>query len=462
MAKSWARASGGACGVLLLLAACASPAPPKLEIAPQALLDRRLDDPRLQRFIESESRQANSAGRATDDWDLERLTLAALYFHPDLTIARSRLQMAQAHAQTARSKPGPGLSATLGRGAGGLVASPWVVGAAIDFLLEPGDRRDLRVKQADALVGAAQADLRQASWQVRARVYAVLLDYWSAQRRVDPLKQQLDLQSHRAELLERRVAAGENPRADLRRELALREQLAAGLAQAQTDLAAARVGLAQAIAVPVAALDPISLSIDWLDGAPQFDLAQVDVERRRDALTRRADIGDALFQLDAAQADLQAELSRRWPDLHLGPGYQYDLGANKYTVSMSLDWPRSRDGPVGEAAARRELAAAELLASQARVLSQIEYAVAAWQAAVPMLQSARAVTEHAQAGEQVANRLFDSGAIDRPALLAARIDRIESQRAGRIALERQRRALAALEDALQAPLEPGRREPVAP
>lgn len=462
MAAGWARARGGACGAAVLLAACAAPAPDPVDPAGsvQALQARRLDDPRLQRFIQSE--RPSQPTQAPAPWDLDRLTLAALYFHPDLSIARSQLRIAQAQALTARSRPNPGLAATVGRGAGGVLASPWIVGAAIDFVLESGDRRALRRSQTELQVTAARADLQQACWLVRARVYSALLDLWGAQRRLDPLREQLALQSERARLLELRVESGENPRADLRRELAQREQYAAALAQAEGERAQARVDLAEAIGVPVAALDDARVSTEGFDRPPALDDSVLADPVRRHALLDRADVRDALAQIDVAQADLKIQLSRRWPDLRVGPGYLFDQGTNKYQVSIGLDWPRSVQGPVAEALARRDLAAGRVLALQARIIGQIDRASVAWHTSVQLATAGESLLGQAQQRERAATAQFEAGSLDRPALLGARIDRLEALRSLQAARERQRRALASLEDALQWPLEAGQAAPSAP
>jgi len=470
-----ARAIGtGSVPALAALAACTAPSLPPAPIRPAAqahiLLERRFEDPGLLRFVQqalgrtdhgSDTGQA-AQGAAPDVapvWNLERLTLAAIYFHPDLQVAHSQLQLALSHAVNARARPAPSWSAMFGRGAGAAVAAPWVVGAAVEFLLEPGGRRRWEIAQADELVTAARADVRQAGWQVRARVYAALVDQWDAQRRIEPLREQLRLQSRRVELIERRIDAGEAPRAESRRELALRDQCASALAQAETDLARARVQLAQAIGVPAAALDSISVPIDWMDRIAPIDTAAVEGPLRTAALNRRTDIVAALARIDAAQDDLQAELTRRWPDLRVGPGYQFDLGANKYTVSAAVDWPRSTEGPVGEALARRDLAVAELLGLQAALIAQVDRALSEWRSATDAAPALLSALARAEQGERAAQDQFDAGGLDRPALLAARIDRLEAARLGRSALVRQRRALALLEDALQSPLEAGQPVP---
>jgi len=458
-----ARAPFGACGMAAILAACSTPPPEPVDTARslQTLQARSLDDPRLQRFIGS-ARSGEPAQPAAP-WDLDRLTLAALYFHPDLSIARSELGLAQAQAVTARARPNPGLAATLGRGAGGeFFSSPWIVGAAVDFLLQSGDRRTARIAEADSSVQAARAALLQASWLVRGRVASALLDLWSAQVRLGPLREQLDLQVQRAQLYERRVESGQNPRDDLRRELAQRDQLAAALAQAESDFARARVDLAEAIGVPVHALDGVVLATERLDQPPVVPDSALAESARQHALTERADVRDASARLEAAQADLQLQISYRWPDLRFAPGYLFEQGNNRYEAAIGLEWPASIEGPVAEARARRDLAANRLLALQAHIIGDIDRAAAAWRTLSQQAASAEGLLERAQQRETAAQAQFDAGSLDRPALLASHIDRIGAQISLQAVRERQRRALAALEEALEQVLEPRQTAPFPP
>lgn len=453
-----------------LLAACAAPEPPAIEAdaGAHALLERRLDDPQLQRFVDralgsTAVEPVAGAGRAdAPAWNLARLTLAAVYFHPDLQLARSQLALAQAHAQSARARPSPSWSAVLGRGAGASVASPWVVGAAVEFLLDAGGHRRWQIAQAERLEAAARADLRQAGWQVRGRIAAGLIDRWSAQRRIEALDRQVDLQSQRVAAIGRRVEAGESPRAEQRRELAQRDVYASALAQAKAEQARARADLAQAVGIPAEALDAARIAGDAFDRVDALDEAAVGGALRSGALQGRADVAVALARVDAAQADLRAEVAKRWPDLRVGPGYQFDLGANKYTLSAAVDWPRTSDGPMREALARREVAAAELLEVQAAAIARIDRALSEWRLAAEAEPPLRAAAERAGLAERAARAQFDAGSLDRPALLAAGIDRIEAQAVLDTAQARQFRALAALEDALQRPLAPDAPDVLAP
>jgi hypothetical protein len=76
--------------------------------------------------------------------------------------------------------------------------------------------------------------------------------------------------------------------------------------------------------------------------------------------------------------------------------------------------------------------------------------------------SAEALLERAQQREGAAQAQFDAGSLDRPALLASRIDRIGAQLSLQAVRERQRRAMAALEQALEQVLEPGQTAPFPP
>src|SRR5689334_12909804 len=68
---------------------------------------RRLDDPGLAAYIRSHLKATPGA------WNLETLTLAAFYYHPDLDIARARWMGVKGFETTAGAVPNPTLNADL-------------------------------------------------------------------------------------------------------------------------------------------------------------------------------------------------------------------------------------------------------------------------------------------------------------------------------------------------------------
>ncbi len=440
---------------LAAISGCATQAPPPpLEPAAsaRALEARRLDDPRLLRFVAA-ARSIEGRSTPTAGWDLGGLSLAALYYHPDLDLARARLAAARANVAAAAQRPNPSAALSLGYDATTTVPSPWTVGLMVDFIVETFGKREARTAQAAHLADAARDDLESATWEVRAGVRDAMLGMWIAGRRLALAKRQLDRRAELAGLAERRFDAGAASALEVSRERIARERARLEIADAQRARAVARARLAQALGVPLRALDGAAISLAAFDAPPPAPEVSAGALRER-ALTRRSDVRAALEVYAAAQAALRLELARRWPDLHLGPGYTYDQGDHKYSLALGGELPllNRNQGPIAAAAARRAEAAARFESLQARIIGEIDAAAAGYGAARSALAGAQALV--AQAGRRRADvrRAFDAGQIGRPALVAAGVELGAARRAALDARAAEDRALASLEDALRTPL----------
>jgi outer membrane protein TolC len=211
--------------------------------------------------------------------------------------------------------------------------------------------------------------------------------------------------------------------------------------------------VAAAIGVPVAALADVELEFPL--GAGPDPLAAVgEAEARRSALLERSDVRAALDVYAASEAALRLELARQYPDLHLGTGYQFDQGQNKWGLGIALELPllNRNEGPIAEAIAARSEAAARFTALQAQVIAELEQGLAERRGALDQVAQ---LDERVALQESQVARARDAlalGAIDRPALLASELE----LRGGELARVDARQALeqsyAALEAALQGPL----------
>jgi outer membrane protein TolC len=175
----------------------------------------------------------------------------------------------------------------------------------------------------------------------------------------------------------------------------------------------------------------------------------------RAGLLDRLDVRAALADYEAAQADLQLEAAKRWPDLTLGPGYTLERDANRFTFvigAVNLPLLDQNAGPIAEAKARREGKAAALLALQARVLSETDTARERYAGAAAELATAGKLIDAADGRVHTARRALELGAGD--ALdLALAVDELILVRHQRLeALGRAQSALGDLEDAVQRPL----------
>lgn len=435
---------------LIWLASCATYQPQPLDAAASAgeFEQRSLAGPGLRRFLLVNG--AIAAGREPE-WNLSTLIDVALYYHPDLDVARAQWAVANAEVRTAGQHPPPGLQFPLGydaSAANGL--SPWLFGIAFDLPIETAGKHGHRLAQAQQLARAAQLRLAGIGWQVRSRVRERLLAEYAATQTQAVLEQQVADQTEILTLLDQRVALGEaaQPDAALVRANLLQERVA--LTEAQRQQRDARVQLAAALGLPANALDDATLVYDALQQLPDVPAR----DARRAALLRRTDLLAALAEYAASQAALQGEIAKQYPDIHLGPGYSRDQGEDKFTLAVSLPALGflSQRGPIAEAQARRTEAADRFLALQAQAIGETDRAAATMVLARSQNEAAdRLLAEQRRRLTQTEHR-FAAGESDRLDLITARLTVHSATRASLDSAIAAQRALGALEDAMQQPL----------
>jgi len=216
--------------------------------------------------------------------------------------------------------------------------------------------------------------------------------------------------------------------------------------------AEARVHLAAALGVTVQALDGVTFSFDVFARAPA-ELPTADA--RRQALVSRPDILGALAEYEGRQAALQLEIARQYPDVHLGPGYQMDQAANKWTLGLSGLLPvfsRNR-GPIAEAESRREETAAAFAGVQSRAIEEIDRGLAGYRAALAKIATADTIQADLQKQGQLAQAQLGAGEISKLDLGSIQLELATAELARLDAIVKAHQALGALEDALQSPVD---------
>jgi cobalt-zinc-cadmium efflux system outer membrane protein len=436
---------------LLVLAGCASfePRPVVPEEHAAALQQRSLDDPSLRAFVEGNLENAPIAGPGSA-WNVDSLTLAAFYFHPELDVARAQWAVAEAALVTAGERRGIGVSVAPARNTTTATPSPRLVTAAVDLTLETAGKRGYRIAQAMQLSEAARLNVASIAWQVHSRVRTSLLGLYGAQESEKLLSQQQSLHAENVRILEGRYRAGAISAFELTQARLAADSARLALRDAQRREAEARASLAAAIGIPVEKLDGARFVFDELEEPP----AGLDAgDARQQALQNRTDILSALADYAASQSALQLAIAGQYPDIHLGPGYEYDQGDNKWSLGVSVSLPADRNrGPIAEARARREQAAARFDALQASVLGQIDLAVAAYRAALQKQADASAMLSDLTQQEGVAEAMLRAGAISRSELVALQLQLSASALARLDALQQAQQAVGQLEDAVQRPL----------
>jgi outer membrane protein TolC len=389
-----------------------------------------------------------------ESWDFDTLTLVAFYYNPSLDVARADWRVAAAGTETAAERPNPTATASgIYEPAAGAF-SPWIPGVIFDLPIETAGKRRFRMDQARHLSDSARFSLATSAWQVRSHLRSSLLDFVSAREHLALVRNEFELRQDLTSRLERQLQAGAISAYELNVARLALVKARADLADAQRVLAEAQPALADVLGMPARALDDSKLQFD-LTTAVNAE-AMTSSEARDLALRGRSDILGALADYAASQSDLQLAVAKQYPDIHLNPGYSWNAGStgeHDWQVGVTVELPilNRHQGPIGEASARRDASAARFLALQAKVINEIDGAVASFRSSQTNATALEALFQTQTSQHHAIEQQFEAGALDRLDVVnaglelnAAALARLDSQ-------VRFQRAVGALEDAVQRP-----------
>lgn len=412
---------------------------------------RRLDATELRDFL---LRDQDAKDWPPAAWDLKSLTLATLYYHPDMDVARAQWGVARGGRITAGERPNPSLNPALGYNATSprSEVTPWIPEISLEIAIETAGKRGYRIAEARHLSEAARWNILSAAWEVRSRLRGALLEAYASGEREALLAEARKLQAEIVRLLELQRDAGEVSVYDLTQARLVLDgsRLAAIEAARAKEEAMAR--LAAALGLPRRALEGVALSFDCFR-RPDPGIPAGEV--RRHAVVNRSDILAALSEYAASQSALQLEIAKQYPDIRLGPSYQLDQTDSKWTIGLAIDLPllsRNR-GPIAEAEARRTESAARFLALQSQVIGELDAAVADCRSALLKSQAADDLLADLARQEAAAKTRREVGEISKLELLGVQIELNASVQARLAALVQAQEAVGRLENAAQSPLD---------
>jgi len=393
------------------------------------------------------------------EWNLNSLTMAAFYFNPDLDVARANAAAADAAITTAKAKPNPSVSV----GPGYQTPNPTQYITSFDFSLpiETAGKRGYRIANATQLSRASRLQLGQTAWVVRSRVRATLVDYLFAVQAAELLQKEEALRNTYVDLTERRFRAGEIPLPDVTAARIDQTALRLALRTAEGQVHTTHVALAAAIGIPESGL--AGKSFLWLEvDRPPAPASLPPDSLRSEAVGNRLDVQRALAQYEAAQAALQLEVARQYPDINLGPAYAYEEGSNFISLSLSAVLPlRNRnEGPIAEAEAQRKVVGAQLLAVQSTVIADTDRSLGQYTAVYTTLDEAERSVSQLQEQQRAARRMLQSGETEQLTLTAAELQTSVAERARLDAIHQAQLSLGLVEDALQLPISPRTTQPL--
>jgi cobalt-zinc-cadmium efflux system outer membrane protein len=172
------------------------------------------------------------------------------------------------------------------------------------------------------------------------------------------------------------------------------------------------------VGVPAIALRNTAVSFGPLD---KFPATPSEASLRKAALIRRGDVLGALEDYAASDAALRLEIAKETPDIHFNPGYTFDQGQTKWVLGVGLTLPIDGNaGPIREAIAKRDEAAAVFERLQIGIRGELDQALAAYQADSLRIGEVASLLASQKSQLADAERLVKSGEGDRLAEATAR------------------------------------------
>lgn len=413
----------------------------------QSQAARTLGAPRFQAYM----RQHGVQGVPPPAWGLAELTLAGLFYRPELQAARARGRAARAEAQQAAHRPPLGASPRIERhSADGARDTPWSLGFELELPLASASRRAPLVQRAQAQAEAAELEVGALAWQVRSDVRARMLELWSARRRAASLEEEAGVQQAVLAMLEKRRELGYAATSDVETARIRRADAQAGAAAAQAEAQLALGRLAEATGVPLQHLSTAPLSFAAFEQLPDVPEA---ADARAEALRNRIDMRRGLLDFALSDATVKLEVAQQYPTFSLRPGFLWDQGDRVWSLALDLILPPrlAQEAAVRAAQVRREAAAHQALAIQQAIMSETDTRVSAYQGARAAVLAAEAATRVQSARAAQIDRQFDAGQVDRMERTLAQLESVLAQRRADAARAEAQRAFGLLEDAAQVP-----------
>lgn len=453
--RPWRGAMHLALGAVALAAgACRSVPPAPIDPGANAarLEQRSLGEPTVDQAL---ARYGLTTPKSSG-WSLDQLTVAAWTLRPDIAVARSEIDAAKANVVVQGKRPNPTLSLSPERvisNPGGI--TPWVLATAMTFPIETAGKRGIRRQRAVETERVAIWQFGQALWTARAQVRDALFTRELAKKTVALDDREVMLRSQYLDWIDTKIKFGAATTQD---GFVASQSLAVIESQRGRDnaaLAAASADLSSAIGVRPEHFSQVSVSYPALDRIP--NVAPADLATARDdALVNRVDIRRALAEYQIAEQDLRAAVAKQYPDINIGPGYLFDQGDHKITLSVDFPVPLFDNGSaaINAAIAARKVAAAKFDQVQAAALAQIDSGFARYRAVLKALRAAKDAETQSRKSYQTAEKIVQAGGADRGVLLSVELDLVTREKNTLDAERAVITALGQLEDGIERPIFP--------
>ncbi len=411
------------------------------------LEQRSVSDKDFQAYLSAQNYQNNQLPISL--WGENELSLSALFFHPDLNVARAQWRAAQAAQITAAQRPEIGVNGGLENHSQSTEKSPWTYRLGIDIPIVTAGKREAQIAQAAGLSEAARIEIAQTAWQVHSRVAKSLLEYQYAVAQSTILKNEVALRAAITDMLVKRMDAGLASSIEVSNaRISLQKAEQAYMAESGR-IAALGATLANDAGLSLSAFN--QLKVQPFEKTAAINLSDLQYE----ALLNRLDIRASLARYEAAESKLRLEIAKQYPDITLSPAKALDQGDKIWSLGFSslLTLINKNRGMIAEATALREVEVAQFEALQTKVIGNLNEAKASYQSALEASTKAEAVLASQQKRTQQTERQFNAGFADRLEFTTTQLENIIAEQSTLNTAYQVQATKLNLEDVLQRPLD---------
>ena len=386
-------------------------------------------------------------------WRLSELTYSALFFHPELDLARSEWRAAQSAEITASQRIDPNISVNSGKNTvNDPDANPWTYSLGIDIGIITAGKREARIDRALGLSEAAKIKIAQTAWQVRTRLARSLLEYEYSLKLSQILQKEMDLRASIVEMLQKRVDAGIASSTELNQARIALQKAEQALTTEKIRTPGLFAALSSDAGLPIQTFSLLAIDFNMLDHQVEQVLSVDDLQEA--AMLNRLDIRASLARYSAAEAKLRLEIGRQYPDLIISPSYSYEPDGKFWSLGLGsiMTLLNKNKGLIAEANALRDVEAAQFNVTQAKVIAELNQSNVTYLKSFDALKIGKQLLITQATRLQQIEQQFNAGVADRLSLTQTALENTIALQNDLLVRYKFQQSIISLEDALQKPL----------
>lgn len=408
-------------------------------------------------FVQAQSPQTNWPIQA---WDIDNLTLSALYFHPALKVAKSDYAVALAGITSAGLRPQVGLNGHLSHSnrANGDI-NPWSYGLQVDIPVITNNKRQINIEIAQYQADIAKIQISETAWMLRQQLSLDLIQLAEQQAMHGNLARLQKSQEALLAAYQKRLDFGVAGKSDVLPIRLQHDQSAWQLQQLSLQIKQTEqkilhdAGLTEQNNLPLT-IAPVQLSqllkTRFAQSQGYADAATI----QHYALTNRMDIQRGLAQYAKAESQLKLDMAKRYPDLSLNPGIAYEYGDKIWGLGIGtmLNLLNKSSDLWAHAEQVRQNEAARFYALQHQVIQLSEQSYIKYRGAANLLVTlTREYEQQSNRKAQLENQ-WHQGLIDKTEYLQTEIQFYSAQQRLITQQANVMRALQDIENVMQKPI----------